>query len=80
MRIAVAAQMAVILVGLLFIQFPYIALFTDGTGLSIYEYSAPEATMKVLFWSLMIGILFIFPAHYYLFKIFKVTDKEASVT
>ena len=44
--------------------------YSDGTVLDIYRATAPEASMKVLFGALVFGILTIFPALYYLFKIF----------
>lgn len=71
MRIAVAFQMTLILVGMLLIQFPYLAIFKDGSTMSIYTHAAPTSTMKLLFWALMIGVLIIFPALIYLIKIFK---------
>jgi len=71
MRIGVSAQMAFILAGLAFIQLPYIIHLSDGVSLSIYDTTAPTATMRVLFWSLMIGVCFIVPALVYLLIIFK---------
>lgn len=71
MRISVSAQMALILSGLAFIQFPHLVHLSDGVNLSIYDTMAPKATMRVLFWALMIGVCFILPALVYLLVIFK---------
>ena len=70
-----AARMFLVLLGMLFIQFPYLAIFTDDTGLSVYDSSAPESVIAVLFWSLTIGVCIIIPSLIYLIRIFK-TSKD----
>jgi cytochrome d ubiquinol oxidase subunit II len=71
MRITVAVQMTLILIGTLFIHYPNFAIFTDGSALTIHDCASPEPVMKILFWSLVIGLFIIFPALAYLIKIFK---------
>lgn len=75
MRIAVAAQMTLILLGLTFVQFPYLIHLSNDVSISVYESSAPQATMSILFWSLMIGVCIIIPALVYLMFIFKRQEK-----
>ncbi|MBK8502709.1 MAG: cytochrome d ubiquinol oxidase subunit II [Saprospiraceae bacterium] len=76
MRITVAVQMTLILIGMLFIHYPNFAIFSNGSVLTIQDCAAPEPVMKILFWSLVIGLLIIFPALAYLIKIFKTADKQ----
>lgn len=64
-------QMAFILIGLFAIQFPALLLFSDGSALYFSEAAAPVLVMKVLFFALLCGVVLIFPALYYLFKVFK---------
>ena len=78
LRFVVGAQLLLIFLGWLFLQWPALIKFSDGTVLDIYRATAPEASMKVLFGALVFGILTIFPALYYLFKIFKIDIKTAS--
>ena len=72
MRVLVGAQILLILLGWLLIQWPDLIRFSDGSTLSSYDASAPELTMKVLFGALVFGVCSIFPALYYLFRVFKV--------
>lgn len=71
LRIASVIQLVLILFGWFFLHWPNIIIFTEGTVLSIYDGAAPQATLKVLFWALFLGSFLIFPALYYLFKVFK---------
>ena len=71
LRILVSAQVLMIFLGWLVIQWPDLIRFSDGTTLDIYKASAPVITMKVLFGALVFGVCSIFPALYYLFRIFK---------
>ncbi|MFT6338049.1 MAG: cytochrome d ubiquinol oxidase subunit II [Halioglobus sp.] len=74
MRIVVGAQMVLIMIGWFIIQWPNLVVFSDGSMLSMYDASGPVATMKVLFFSLAIGVVVIFPSLYYLFRLFKSED------
>ena len=71
LRWLVGFQIALIMAGWLIIQWPDLIAYSNGESLSIYNSSSPEITMQVLFWALMVGILIIFPALYYLFRVFK---------
>ncbi|MDW7690457.1 cytochrome d ubiquinol oxidase subunit II [Flammeovirgaceae bacterium SG7u.111] len=71
-RLLAGIQITAILIGWLMIQYPNLILFTDGSTLSIYDASAPEITMKILFGALVFGVCSIFPSLYYLFRIFKI--------
>lgn len=74
LRIVVGAQVLMIIMGWFIIQWPNLAIFSDGTVLSMYEAASPIASMKVLFIALAIGVVVIFPSLFYLFKIFKSED------
>lgn len=71
LRIVVGAQIVFILIGWLAIQWPDLIRFSDGTSLTLYDASAPLLTMKILLGALVFGVCTIFPALYYLFRIFK---------
>jgi cytochrome bd ubiquinol oxidase subunit II len=71
LRILVSGQILLIFLGWFVLQWPDLIKFADGTALNIYEASSPEIIMKLLLGALVIGILIIFPALYYLFRIFK---------
>lgn len=73
-RILVMLQVTAILCGWFFVQFPYILIYAPESGLeslTFYNTVAPEATLKYLTRALLVGSLFIFPALFYLFHIFK---------
>ncbi|MFK8105208.1 MAG: cytochrome d ubiquinol oxidase subunit II [Saprospiraceae bacterium] len=70
-RVTVAVQIVLIMVGWFLIQWPNFVLFSDGTTLSVYDAAGPTITMKILFICLAIGVVIIFPGLYYLFKLFK---------
>lgn len=71
LRLVVGLQITLIMLGWFILQWPNFVLFSDGSTLSIYEASSPVITMKILFFALAIGVVIIFPALYYLFKLFK---------
>lgn len=71
LRILVGAQILLLFLTWLVLQWPDLIKYADGTSLDIYAASAPEITMKILFGALLFGVLTIFPALYYLFRIFK---------
>lgn len=71
LRFTVGLQITLIMIGWFNIQWPNLVLFSNGSALSIYEAAGPVITMKILFFSLAIGVLIIFPGLYYLFKLFK---------
>lgn len=71
LRIVVGAQVVLIMFGWFIIQWPNLALFSDGTFLTIYDAASPLASMKVLFIALGVGVVIIFPSLFYLFRLFK---------
>lgn len=75
-----AAQVVLILAGWFHLQYPWlIARRTEGAagGLSYLQAAAPLATQKQLFYALIVGIMLIFPALYFLFRIFKTHSQAA---
>ncbi len=75
-RIIAGVQTACIIAGWYAIQFPVMIYMSGGEDLTIYNSQAPESTMTMLFWALIIGILIIFPSIAYLMKVFKFNDKN----
>ena len=70
-RFLAGVQTACILTGWFAIQFPVMVYLADGSHLTIWNSQAPEKTMTLLVYALIAGILLIFPAFAYLFKVFK---------
>lgn len=76
-RFLAGVQTACILTGWFAIQFPVMIYLSDGSQLTIQNSQAPEKTMVLLVYALIAGVVLIFPAFYYLFKVFKFGDKES---
>jgi cytochrome d ubiquinol oxidase subunit II len=66
-RICAAAQVALILLGWAFSQFPFLV----EPGITIYSAAAPRLTLQLLAGALALGALLLFPSYYYLFRVFK---------
>ncbi|MGE5383567.1 MAG: cytochrome d ubiquinol oxidase subunit II [Omnitrophica WOR_2 bacterium] len=77
-RILAGAQTACIIAGWYAIQFPIIVYLSNHKHLTIYNSRAPESTMVMLFWALLIGIIIIFPSIAYLMKVFKFNGTQSS--
>lgn len=60
-----------ILLGWFGIQLPVMVFISDGDNLTIWNSVAPKATIKYLVYALTVGIIIIFPALAYLYKVFK---------
>ncbi|GAB4407143.1 MAG: cytochrome d ubiquinol oxidase subunit II [Bacteroidia bacterium] len=71
-RFLAGFQVAMILLGWAWVQYPVLVRLAGGDALTAYETQAPAAVQQVLVWSLVLGSLAIFPALYYLFRVFKV--------
>ena len=71
MRWVTGAQILIILLGWFVVQWPNLVIFSDGSALTMYDAAAPTISMKILFYALAIGVVIIFPALFYLFRIFK---------
>jgi len=70
-RVLVAAQVGLIMLGWAAAQVPILIHMKDGKHLTLYNAVAPEATLYYLTIALVVGSLLIFPSIYYLFRIFK---------
>ena len=74
-RILAGIQTACILTGWFAVQFPVMVYISGGQHLTVWNTRAPEKTMHYLLVALIVGIVLIFPAFAYLFKVFKFSDK-----
>ena len=72
-RMLVAAQIGLVLIGWFRLQFPVI-INSKSSPLTIYTAAAPEPTLRYLLYALIAGSLIIFPALFYLLKIFKLSE------
>jgi cytochrome d ubiquinol oxidase subunit II len=72
-RILVAAQVGLVLIGWYRLQYPII-VNAPATPLTIYTAAAPEPTLRYLLYALIAGSVVIFPALFYLLKIFKLSE------
>lgn len=75
-RILAGVTTACIITGWYAIQFPVMVYISGSNDLTIYNSRAPESTMLMLFWALIVGILIIFPSIAYLMKVFKLNGKN----
>ncbi len=66
-RAAAAAQVTLIVLGWGASQYPYLVV----PGLTLTTASAPRATQVAVLWALAAGAVFLFPALYLLFRVFK---------
>lgn len=74
-RFLAGAQTACILLGWFAIQFPVMLYLKNGQHLTVYNSQAPQSTMIMLFWALVVGVLIIFPSIGYLLKVFKFKEE-----
>jgi cytochrome d ubiquinol oxidase subunit II len=72
LRIGVGLQVTLILIGWLYIQFPVLIKLQSGRHLTVFNTSAPEATLKQLLIALIVGLVLVVPGFIYLFKVFKI--------
>ncbi len=70
-RLLAGFQVCLILVAWLWIQFPVVVKIADAEHLTLQNSRAPEATIYVLGWALVVGSGLILPALFYLLKSFK---------
>jgi cytochrome bd ubiquinol oxidase subunit II len=73
-RVAAAAQVALILTGWAFAQYPYLVPPT----LTIRDTAAPASTLDAVFVALGVGALILFPALGYLFRVFKAANPQSA--
>jgi len=70
-RLWTGIQTACIVTGWFAVQFPVMIFISGGSHLTIANSQAPQRTMSLLVYALVVGIFLIFPAFAYLFKVFK---------
>lgn len=70
-RLLTGIQVTAIIGGWLAIQFPVIVNLQGADDLTFYNTMANPATIRALLWALVVGIMLIFPALFYLFRVFK---------
>ena len=75
-RIIAGAQLLFIISAFYSVYFPKIVVFKDAESLTLFNSAAPDATINLLAWSLLFGSLLIFPALFYLLRIFKLNERE----
>ncbi|HWO40297.1 MAG TPA: cytochrome d ubiquinol oxidase subunit II [Candidatus Eisenbacteria bacterium] len=69
-RVLVAGQVALVLIGWFRLQYPII-FNSRSDPLTIYTAAAPDPALRYLLYALVVGSLIIFPALFYLLKVFK---------
>jgi len=74
-RIAAGAQLLFILGAFYKIYFPEIVVIGDGEDLNLIKAAAPDITLAYLGWALIVGSVIIFPALFFLYRVFK-SDEE----
>ena len=72
-RLIAGSQVGLVLLAWLAVIFPNVLFYRDGAGLSLLDAAAPDATINILAWSLIIGAIFFLPVLYYLIRVFKIT-------
>ncbi len=75
-RIFGVAMISFVLFGWFGLQYPVLLQYADGMSVTFQEAAAPESVLKVLLGSLVCGVAIIFPALFYLMKIFKAQTFE----
>jgi cytochrome d ubiquinol oxidase subunit II len=60
-----------ILAAWLWMQYPTVINLTHGEDLTLFNTQAPEPTLQMLGWALIVGSMLILPALFYLLKSFK---------
>ena len=74
-RLLAGIQTACIISGWFAVQFPVMVFISGGSHLTVWNSQAPERTISLLVYALIVGILLILPAFAYLFKVFKFDNK-----
>jgi cytochrome bd ubiquinol oxidase subunit II len=74
LRIGVGIQVALILIGWFFIQFPVLVEVKNGEQLTFFNARAPYATLYQLLIALLVGLVLVIPGFIYLFRVFKIKN------
>lgn len=80
MRLLAGLQTACIIAGWFAVQFPVMVYIQGGNNLTVWNSQAPESTMRMLLYALVVGVLIIVPSFIYLFKVFKFGGEEEKLT
>jgi len=78
-RILAGTQLLFILGAFYAVYYPVVVMIRDGEDLTLLNSAAPDITLAYLGWALITGSLLIFPALFYLYRIFK-SDKSEEVS
>jgi cytochrome d ubiquinol oxidase subunit II len=70
-RILVASQVALILAGWFWLNFPTLVAFRDHEPVTLYNSAAPIATLRPLVGALLVGLGLVVPTFVYLLRVFK---------
>jgi len=79
LRLTAGFQTAMIVTGWFAIQFPVLVKMKNGSDITVQNASAPPAVQLYLLVALVVGVLLIFPAMFYLYKVFKFDNKNKTV-
>jgi cytochrome bd ubiquinol oxidase subunit II len=79
LRLAIGAQVALIMMAWFAIQYPILMYERSGNHLTFYNTQAPEATLYQLLIALFVGLLLVIPCFLFLFKVFKPTEANENV-
>ncbi len=71
LRLLVGAQLSCVLGGWLLAQFPMLMPYAEGGGLTIANAAASPAALEAMLLALVVGSALIFPALFFLFRVFK---------
>lgn len=74
-RISAGSQLLFIIGAFCKVYYPVVVVIGDGTDLSLFNSAAPEITLRYLGWALVAGSLLIFPALFFLYRVFKSIKK-----
>jgi cytochrome d ubiquinol oxidase subunit II len=75
-RIGAGFQVTMILLAVGYMHYPYLVMIKGGQNLSMFAYHAPEKTINVLGWGLLLGSLLILPSLFYLYYSFQKKDRD----
>lgn len=71
LRLAIGAQVALIMIGWFAIQYPVLIFTRNGHHLTFQNTHAPDATLYQLLIALFVGLLLVIPCFVFLYKVFK---------
>lgn len=76
-RILVGAQVSLIFTAVIFKRYPLMLSYQDGSSITYAGTAAPDATIRQLFYALVIGITLVLPFLIYLYRVFKSSKHES---